>query len=79
MLNPNPDKQTAYMISFQGVRRYGWEHPKNECTSMASFTNDPCDDDLYNSEWEVCTMKKCTQLWMVAIDGKAGANILPDQ
>ena len=41
--------------------------------------NDPCDDDLYNSKWEVCTKRKLKQLWMVAMDGKAGATILPDQ
>ena len=46
---------------------------------MAPFTNDPSDDDLYNSKWDVRTIRKRKQLWMVAMEGIAGANILPDQ
>ena len=79
MFATNPDRQTAYMISFQGVIRDGWDHEKKECTSMAPFGNDPCDDDLYNSKWEVRTKRKRKQLWIVAMDGKEGANILPNK
>ena len=46
MFDTNPDRQTAYMISFQGVIRDSWDHERNECSSMAPFVNDPCDDDL---------------------------------
>ena len=54
----NLDRQTEYIISFDG----GWDHEKNECTSMAPFCNDPCDDELYNSKLEVCTKKKHKQM-----------------
>ena len=79
MLDPYPHWQTAYMISSQGVIRDGCDHTKNECTSMFHFGNDPCDDDLYKSKWEVRTKRKRKQLLMVAMDGKVGSNILPDK
>ena len=50
MLETHSDKQTSYMISFQGVIRNGWIHDKHERTSMAPFSNDPCNADLYNSK-----------------------------
>ena len=50
MFDLNPDRQTAYMIAFQEVIRDGWDHEKKECTRIAPFGNDPCDDDLYNSK-----------------------------
>ena len=79
MFNLNPDRQTAYVISFQGGIRDSWDHEKKECTSIAAFGNDPCDDDLFKRKWEVRTQKEHKQLWMVAIDAKAGSSILPDE
>ena len=79
MFDPATDKQTAYMIPFQRFSRDGWDHSKQECTSKARFSNDPCDDDPCNSRCKVRVIKKRKQLLMVAMDIKAGPNILLDQ
>ena len=77
MYYSNPDRQTAYMLSFQGVIIDGWDHEIKKCTSMTIFGNDPCDDDHYNSKWEIRTKMKRKQIWMLARNRKKGANILP--
>ena len=46
MFDTNPDRQTVYMISFHGDLRDGWDNEKKECTGMAPFGDDTCDDDL---------------------------------
>ena len=78
MFDLNPDRQKAYMISFQGVIRDGWVmrrwsvpawRPLAKTHVMTTYTT--------ASTWYV-RKRKGKQLWMAATNGKAAANTFPD-